>query len=153
MPEVFNVNNITIYDVADLKRKYPKQFDVIGNFEGEYNIVTDPNVQPVQHAMRKTPIEYQEKIEKELDRMIEQGIIAPVTEPTEWVNSMTYTQITIGLDRIGLDPKDLNKAIMPEYYKPPSLEEITHKLSGATVFSKLMPTRDFLPTDSTTNPV
>ena len=56
LPEVFNVNNVTIHDVADLK------FDVIGNFEGEYNIVTNPNVQPVQHAMRKTPIEYQEKI-------------------------------------------------------------------------------------------
>ena len=67
MPEVFNMHNITICDVADLKRQYPKQFDVIGNFEGEYNIVTDPNVQPVQHAMRKTPMKYQEKIEKELD--------------------------------------------------------------------------------------
>ena len=88
LPEVFNVSNITIRDVADLKRQYRKQFDVIGNFEGEYNIVTDP-VLPVQHAMRKTPIEYQEKIDKELDWMVEQGIIAPVTEPTEWVNLMS----------------------------------------------------------------
>ena len=27
-------------------------------------MVTDPNVPPSQHAMRKVPIEYQEKIER-----------------------------------------------------------------------------------------
>ena len=60
--------------------------------------------------MRKTPIEYQEKIEKELDRMVEQGIIAPVTEPTEWVNSMTYPVKPNGDLRICLDPKDLKQS-------------------------------------------
>ena len=45
-------------------------------------MVTDPNVPPSQHAMRKVPIEYQEKIEQELDQMEEQGIITKVTEPT-----------------------------------------------------------------------
>ena len=50
---------------------------------------------------------------------------------------MTYPVKPNGDLHICLDPKDLNKAIMQEYYKPPTLEEITHKLSGATVFSKL----------------
>ena len=45
-------------------KRYPKQFDVIGKFDGEYHMVTYPNVPPSQHAMRKIPIEYQEKIEK-----------------------------------------------------------------------------------------
>ena len=49
--------------VEDLMRRYPDRFDVIGKFEGEYHMVTDPNVPPSQHAMRKVPIEYQEKIE------------------------------------------------------------------------------------------
>ena len=69
--------------------------------------------------------------------MVEQGIIAPVTKPTEWVNLMTYPIKPNSDLHICLDPKDLNKAIMQEYYKPPTLEEITHKLNGATVFSKL----------------
>ena len=38
---------------------------------------------------------------------------------------------------ICLDPHDLNKAIIWEHYKAPTLDEITHKLSGAKVFSKL----------------
>ena len=69
--------------------------------------------------------------------MVEQGIITPVTEPTEWVNSMTYPVKPNGDLRICLDPKDLNKAIIQEDYKPPTLDEITHKLSGAKVFSKV----------------
>ena len=35
-----------------------------------------------------------------------------------------------------LDPCDLNKAIIHEHYKAPTLEEISHKLSGTTVFFK-----------------
>ena len=87
--------------------------------------------------MHKIPIEYQEKIEKELDRMEEQGIITKVTELTEWVNSITYRVKPNGDLRICLDPKDLNKAIIREHYKAPTLEEITHKLCGATKFSKV----------------
>ena len=118
-------------------RRYPKQFDVTGNSEGEYHIVTDPNVPPSQQAMCKIPIEYQEKIEKELDRMEEQGIITKVTEPTEWVNSITYPVKPNGDLRICLDPKELNKAFIGEHYKAPTLEEITHKLCEATQFSKM----------------
>ena len=35
------------------------------------------------------------------------------------------------------DPKDLNKVIIREHYKAPTLEEISHKLAGATIFSML----------------
>ena len=38
---------------------------------------------------------------------------------------------------ICFDPRDLNKAIIWEHYKALTLDEITHKLSGAKVFSKL----------------
>ena len=125
-----------ITDISDLMKLYPGQFEIVGNFEGKYYIVTDPNVRPVQHPMRKTPIEYQEKIEAELDRMIAQGIITPVTEPTEVVNIMTFPMKPSGELCVCLDPKDLNKAIIREHYKAPPLQEITHKVSRATVFSK-----------------
>ena len=142
LPQLSEVNQTgttegRIRSVADLMKRYPKQFDVIGKFDGEYHIVTDPNVQPSQHAMCKVPVEYQKKIEKELDRMEEQGIITKVTEPTEWVNFITYPVKPNGDLRICLDPKDLNKAIIREHYKAPTLEEITHKLCGATKFSKV----------------
>ena len=64
-------------------------------------------------------------------------IITPVTEPTEWVSSITYPHKPDGTLCICLDSKDLKKAIIREHYKVPTLEEISHKLAGATIFSKL----------------
>ena len=104
---------------------------------GVYTIKLDPSVPPVQHARRKVPIECREAIEKLLQDMVDQAIIAPVTEPTEWVSSLTYPHKADGSLHICLDPHDLNKAIIWEHYKAPTLDEITHKLSGAKVFSKL----------------
>ena len=69
--------------------------------------------------------------------MVDQGIITPVTEPMEWVSSLTYSPKPDGSLCICLDPKEFNKAIIWEHYKAPTLDEITHKLSGAKVFSKL----------------
>ena len=92
---------------------------------------------PVQHARHKVPIHYKEEIEKTLKEMEQLQIITPVTAPTEWVSSITYPTKPDGSLRICLDPCNLNKAIIREHYKAPTLEEISHWLSGATVFSKL----------------
>ena len=101
---------------------------------GVYTIHLDPSFPPVQHVSRKVPTE---EIKKLLQDMIDQGIITPVSEPMEWVSSFTYPQKPDGSLYICLDPKDLNKAIIWEHYKAPTLDEITDKLSRAKVFSKL----------------
>ena len=104
---------------------------------GVYAIRVDPSVPPVQHARRKVPIECREAIEKLLQDMDDQAVIALVSEPTEWVSSLTYPWKQDGSLYICLDPCDLHKAIIWEHYKAPTMDEITHKLSGAKVFSKL----------------
>ena len=104
---------------------------------GKYTIHLDPTVMPVQHARHKLPIHYKAEIEKPLKEMEQLEIIRPVTAPTEWVSSITHPTKPDGSLRICLDPRDLNKAIIHEHYKATMLEEISHQLSGATVFSKL----------------
>ena len=94
-------------------------------------------VLPVQHRRRKVPIEYKDESEKELGEMVWQGIIAKQTEPTPWVSSLIYPKKANGKLRICLDPKGLNKAIIRENHKAPTLEEIAHILTGATKFSKV----------------
>ena len=69
--------------------------------------------------------------------MISQGIIQKVDEPTDWISSIVYVRKSNGKLRLCLDPKDLNKAIMRCHYKTPTMEELSHKLSGAKFFSKL----------------
>ena len=104
---------------------------------GKYTICLDPTVTPVQHARHKVAIHYKEDIEKTLKEMEQLEIITPVTRPTEWVSSITYPTKPDGSLIICLDPCNLNKAIIREHYKALTLEEISHRLSGATVFSKL----------------
>ena len=69
--------------------------------------------------------------------MVDNWIDTPVTEPTEWVSSLTYSRKSDGIICPCLDPHILNKAIICEHYKAPTLEEISHKLSSTTVFPKL----------------
>ena len=69
--------------------------------------------------------------------MVDKGILTPVTEPTEWISSLTYSRKPDGTFCPCLDPHDLNKAIIREHYKAPTSDEISHRLSGATVFSKV----------------
>ena len=93
---------------------------------GTYTIWLDPSIPPAQHARRKVPIEYKEQIERALQQMEDLKIITPVTIPTEWVSSITYPRKPDGTLDICLDPRGLNKAIIREHYKAPTLEEISH---------------------------
>ena len=104
-------------DIISLTITFPQSFDTTGNMPGVYTICLDPSVPPVQHAHCKVPIECREAIEKLLQDMVDQEIIAPVTEPMEWVSSLTYPQKSDGSLHICLDPRDLNKAIIWEHYK------------------------------------
>ena len=126
-----------VKDIFSIKQAFPTSFDTVGNMPGKYSIKIDTTVPTVQHARCKVPIHYKEEIERKLLEMEQLQIIAPVTTPTEWVSSITYPTKQDGSLRICLDPRDLNKAIIREHYKAPTLEEISHRLSGATVFSKM----------------
>ena len=69
--------------------------------------------------------------------MVDKEIITPVTEPTKWVSSLTYPRKSDDTIHPCLDHCDLNKAIIREHNKVPTLDEISHRLNGTAVFSKL----------------
>ena len=114
---------------------YPKCFSGIATFRDyRYNIKIDPKVNPVVHPPRKRALSLQPKLEKELDEMVKQGIIVPVDDPTDWVNSLVVREKPNGSLRICLDPKDLNKAIKSKHYPIPIVDMVTNGLQGATCF-------------------
>ena len=136
--------SIKISSVEDLLRLYPNSFDRLGSLKGEYDIKVDPTVPPVQHARRKVPIESKAAIEEAIDYMVKQDITEPQIEPTLWVSSVTYPVKPTGEVRPCLDVRDLNKAIIRENHKPQTVEEITHQLAGAVVFTKADALKAFL---------
>ena len=75
----------------------------------------------------------------ELDKMLTKGIISPVSEPTDWVNSIVCNVRDLANGdkkvRLCLDPRDLNKNIRREHYYSRTIDEILPKLHGKRYFS------------------
>ena len=131
------VSERQINDIEDLKQAYPDRFEGIGNFKGEIHIELNDNTKPVIQPNRKYPIQLVPEIVSEIEKMEKSGVIESVDEPTDWVNALAFSRKNSGGLRVCLDPKELNKSIKRTYHKTPTLEEITNKLSGAKLFSKL----------------
>ena len=104
---------------------YPKCFNgIVGCFDDyTYHITLEPEVPPVVHAPRRVPIQLKDKLQAEMES---QDIIARVTRPTDWVNSLVIREKENGRLRLCLN-----------HHPIPILEQITPKLTGAKLFSKL----------------
>ena len=68
-------------------QQYSDVFDGIGCFQGTYHISVDTKVPPVVHPPRRIPLALRDRLKEELDSLVNQEILTPVTYPTDWVNS------------------------------------------------------------------
>ena len=93
----------------------------------QYNVTT----------ARRIPIPLLGKVEKELKRMKDNGVIEEVTEPTEWLSPIVPVLKPSGDVRICVDLKKLSHSVERERYVIPTFDEIVHQLRGSSVFSKL----------------
>ena len=120
-----------------IQKMYPEVFKHLGRIEPTHHIRLKETVQPVIHPPRKIPASMRSAVKEELLHMEKAGVIKRIEEPTEWMNSMVVVDKPAGGLRICLDPRDLNKAIQREHYQLPTFEEISSRLAGSTIFSKL----------------
>ena len=68
--------------VAD---KYLKLFEGLGVMKDSYCITLKEDARPFQVSVpRKVPFPLYQKTKKELDRMLETGVISRVDQPTDW---------------------------------------------------------------------
>ena len=104
--------------------------------EGLCHLEVDQTVRPVVHPPRKVPVALRDRLKEELDELVGQEIITPVTEPTKWVSSLVLVNKPNKL-RICIDPQDSNKALQRAHYPLPTIEEVATRLSKARVFSQL----------------
>ncbi|XP_060554235.1 uncharacterized protein K02A2.6-like [Ruditapes philippinarum] len=119
-------------------RDFPEVFHGFGKLPGACSIKVDPKYSPVIHPPRRVPVALQSKVKMELDAMEKAGIIAKVTTPTNWVNSMVVVNKPHSDKvRIVIDPKDLNKAIHRPHYPTKTLDDILPQLNSAKYFTKL----------------
>ena len=131
----------------DILSQYSGCFEGIGHFRGDpYKCHLKPEHKPARHAPRKVPIHLETAFKEEIESLVKQRILEEVKEHTDWVNSYVIVEKDTGNHhspnhtvkkklRICLDPRDLNEALEKEPYHIRSVDEITVKLQGMTVFT------------------
>lgn len=135
------VPDSAVYSVkseVDFRKEYPELFKGLGCWKEPYKISLQESAQPFcLYTPRRVPHPLLPKVEKELQRMKEFGVISPVTEPTEWCSGMIVAPKANGQIRICVDLTQLNKAVKREVHSMATVEENLAKLQGSQVFSKL----------------
>ena len=76
-------------------------------------------------------------LKEKLEEMVRNEVIVPVTEPPQWVNSLTAVIKKNNSLRVCLDSRPLNKAILREHFAQPTREELMSQFAGAQWFSKI----------------
>ena len=77
------------------------------------------------------------KGKSQIETMLQQEVISPVTAPTEWRTGMVPVLKPNGRVRICVDLIHLNKAVQREIHPMPSVDENLAKLGDSKIFSKL----------------
>jgi hypothetical protein len=90
----------------------------------------------VQQKYWHPPLAMREPIAREISRLLEEGIIER-TDTSLWMSNLVPVRKKDGSVRVCVNLTDVNRALIPARYPLPTMEELTAKMSGATVFSKL----------------
>ena len=140
-PKPLDIPTHTPLDEKSFLNEFSDCFEGLGTFNMKpYHITLDPDAQPVIHAPRAVPVHLQDMYKEELNNMVELGVLIPVSEPTDWVNSIVLSETTndrgeVTKIRVCLDPRDLNKAIKREHYYTKTIDEVVTQLNDAKFFS------------------
>ena len=118
--------------------EFPQLFHGLGKLETKYHIKLNPDVKPVcLYTPRKIPHPLLPKVKNEIDSMLRQGVISPVTVPTEWYFGIVPVPKPNGRVRICVDLTPLNKAVQRETHPMGSVDESLAMLGESRVFTKL----------------
>ena len=94
-------------EVIPLIKKYKDIFEGHGKLVGhECKLYIDESVIPVYQKMRKQPYHLRKKIDQELSRLEQAGIIESVIGPQEWASNLVATPKSNGNVRLCLDSND-----------------------------------------------
>ena len=124
-------------------KQYADVTQGMGKIPGKYALKIYENAQPVAHPPRPIPSALRDATKKKLDEMEKLNIVqkVPVGSPAPWCSALhlvhkknTLPHVDV---RILIDPKDLNKALLCEYHRMTTPEEVTTRTNGLKIFTVL----------------
>ncbi|GFO31016.1 Pol protein [Plakobranchus ocellatus] len=101
---------------ADFIKEFPSLFKGLEKLKDPYTIKIRPGVQPSSiYTPRKIPHPLMDKVKAEINRMLDDDVISPVEEPTEWCSGIVVVpKADRSSVRICVDLTSLNKAVLRE---------------------------------------
>ena len=136
-----NYGNFKIVNgISTASHSYIHQFpavfkDTPGILPGKrVHLTVEDGATPVVRCARTLPEARKDAVKAELQRLVDESIIVPIDEPTDWVSQMSVAEKKAGI-RICIDPRPLNEVLKREHYKLPVLDDVLPKLTSACKFS------------------
>ena len=125
--------------IESFRKKFPRIMqDTIGTMAKIKGcLVLREGTSPMFMKARPIPYSLREKVERELERMVQEGALTPVTW-REWASPVVVAPKADGTVRICGDFKaTVNPCLKVDQYPLPRIEDIFATLGGSTVFSKI----------------
>ena len=119
----------------EVMEEFPSLYDGQGRvMDGEqFHITLTENAVPFCVKTPQTiPFAYRDKLKAELELLQQQGIIAPVTEATQWCAPIVVIPKK-GTDRIRMcvDLSKLNRFVLRERYQSPTMAEVVADITAS----------------------
>lgn len=131
---VFSVGSISSSVSLD---EYPALLKASGTLRGfVHKPRVDLAVRPVQQKFWHPPLAMRAPIEAELRRMEAAGVLERI-DSSPWTSNILATRKKDGTVRVCANLTAVNKALIPERFPLPTMDELTARLAGSTVFSKI----------------
>ena len=130
-------------DIDAVEESKPPPKLSFGRFKGpKIKIELEEGVKPHNvHAPRRVAFPMMKPLKFKLDEMESQGVIVKVTEPTEWCSGIVVQPKKNPADendiRVCVDHRPLNKAVKRERFILPTFDDISTKMKGCKVFSRI----------------
>ena len=124
---------------ADVIAQYADLFDgKLGRLDGDVHLEVNNNIIPTKLPQRRLPVAIRDRVEAELSKMVNDGVITPVTEPTPWVSALLVTtkKSDSGI-RVLIDPIPLNRALLRSTHYMNNLDDVLPRLSNVKILSTL----------------
>ncbi|XP_063358759.1 uncharacterized protein K02A2.6-like [Cydia amplana] len=125
--------------VKRLQKEYPQLFsDELGCYnKTKIKLTLKENSKPVFIKARPIAFALRDKIDKEIDRLVNLGVLVPV-EHSEYASPIVPVLKRNGTVRLCVDYSvSINKQLVVEQYPLPTANELFSKLCGGKQFSKL----------------
>jgi hypothetical protein len=120
-------------DVFSWSYEYLKAYreDVI-----QHAIPLKEGTKPFKKKLRKMNLKVSPQVQKELQKMVEAGIIKPIRY-SSWVSNLVIVRKKTGDIKICVDFRNLNQASLKDNYPLPNMEYLLQRVTGAEMMSML----------------